>query len=950
MIALLLVVTSQVSPPNQAEAQGPGFMDFNFVFDWSELDFSWLEDFTFEPVPVPIFDKVSVRKECPIIGQTTGPDGGTRPGGDRKYCETATINMCNYKNIENGAPFKVYADSANKQGTPSDWVIQNGWLDVELSFTKGTAGTRTVTPGGRKRNVMNVIYDGNCGVKVTSQYQGDSSNYKRAYATLSSFGFVRGPAGPQSEVTVTAVPDKIKLGGTLTNNLTLITWSAPTSEVCVSEDFDTGGATSGSKLVPVSSTKDIRIICSNTAADTVVEDQTEVNLAGPRIGLTGLEGTSTGGGYDIKGGTFDLTGLTNVQVTAPAQYCKPGVCEGVNRVSRDSITNRWEDGCGVIWNDPTCGYVAPAPAPAPAPETVIDPVFDWGFFNFSDMFFLFKPTPTYAQATEAHGYRPGGDRKYVESPKVNICNIKPDLQNGDSFFIYGDSALNGTRSSWSDSNYYMDIKFEFTKGAGGVREYVKGGDKRNHFKAYYDGNCMTYFSSQYQGESSNYKDAYATYSKVGFNRTVEGDIDPATAKTGQVTVTVENVTELAPTVAIAADPTTIVSGQSTTISWESENATTCSGTNFNTAGALDGSVVVPITMPAGGTQLFSVMCSGPAGNTSQSVNVNVTQAPLTAVVADLRATRASITYGDNTRLEWSSQNATTCVGTGFDTEGLTAGSKTVVPSETTTYRVTCSAGANSAVDDATVTVADLPEPPIFSDCVFNGSIITHGSSVTAWEALSVPNGQTCSSETRTCNNEVLSGGFQFGSCTVGDPDDPTDPPVPPVPPGDCLFNGNLVTSGSSVTAYQAPSVDYDTGSCSTQERICTDGNLSGSYVFNSCVVDGPIPTDFLCSKDNNTWLPCTGVFTLSTRKTPMYVKADNDVENWYQCGDTTKTRATFTGLNDQPRSAKATFNYIVPVTAANQVQDMSFCLNAVNTPDIQKTFKIKLLDFGFNET
>ena len=57
------------------------------------------------------------------------------------------------------------------------------------------------------------------------------------------------------------------------------------------------------------------------------------------------------------------------------------------------------------------------------------------------------------------------------------------------------------------------------------------------------------------------------------------------------------------------------------------------------------------------------------------------------------------------------------------------------------------------------------------------------------------------------------------------------------PPANCTFNGSPVNHGSSVTAYQTATVPFGQ-SCVSQSCICTDGTLSGSYAYSSCVV-GP---------------------------------------------------------------------------------------------------------------
>lgn len=117
-------------------------------------------------------------------------------------------------------------------------------------------------------------------------------------------------------------------------------------------------------------------------------------------------------------------------------------------------------------------------------------------------------------------------------------------------------------------------------------------------------------------------------------------------------------------------------------------------------------------------------------------------------------------------------------------------------------------------------------------CSFNGQTILSGSSVKAYASSQVPYGQTCSSENRVCTNGVLSGSNTNATCTVG--------PKPPVvtPPKSCTFNGKTVAHGSSVQAYKSSSVGYGQ-SCQAETRTCNDGVLSGSNTAASCVVDGP---------------------------------------------------------------------------------------------------------------
>lgn len=101
----------------------------------------------------------------------------------------------------------------------------------------------------------------------------------------------------------------------------------------------------------------------------------------------------------------------------------------------------------------------------------------------------------------------------------------------------------------------------------------------------------------------------------------------------------------------------------------------------------------------------------------------------------------------------------------------------------------------------------------------------NGQSITAYESSSVAYGQTCTSETRTCNNEALSGSYTYSSCSVQGA-------------ASCTFNGQTIPSGGSVTAYQTSTVTYG-NTCTSETRACNNGALSGSYAYSTCSVGAP---------------------------------------------------------------------------------------------------------------
>ena len=66
----------------------------------------------------------------------------------------------------------------------------------------------------------------------------------------------------------------------------------------------------------------------------------------------------------------------------------------------------------------------------------------------------------------------------------------------------------------------------------------------------------------------------------------------------------------------------------------------------------------------------------------------------------------------------------------------------------------------------TFTVGGASSGGSAGSCTFNGKTIASGSSVTAYLASSVPSGQSCQSQTRTCSSGTLSGTYAYASCSV----------------------------------------------------------------------------------------------------------------------------------------------------------------------------------------
>lgn len=204
--------------------------------------------------------------------------------------------------------------------------------------------------------------------------------------------------------------------------------------------------------------------------------------------------------------------------------------------------------------------------------------------------------------------------------------------------------------------------------------------------------------------------ATTTYTIVCTNNTTANNGVTANAT---VSVIPANTAQPAPTAFLTVSPATIVSGGSTTLSWNSTNATSCTGSGFSTGNATNGSLMVTPSA----TAIYSIVCTNSAtsNNTSYAnATVSVTPAntasspPPATLTVSLIASPTSITAGNTATLSWNSTNALSCAGTNFSTNTGTTGLISVAPVVTTLYSITCVNTAltnNSTTANATITVS-----------------------------------------------------------------------------------------------------------------------------------------------------------------------------------------------------------------------------------------------------
>jgi Calx-beta domain len=162
-----------------------------------------------------------------------------------------------------------------------------------------------------------------------------------------------------------------------------------------------------------------------------------------------------------------------------------------------------------------------------------------------------------------------------------------------------------------------------------------------------------------------------------------------------------------PTVTLSANPTSITSGGSSTLTWNSTNATGCTATGA-WAGA-QGSSGSRTTGALAATSTYTLSCSGSGGTASALKTITVISAapaPTPTPTVTLNASPASVTIGNSSTLTWSSTNATSCTATGAwagakTTSGSLATGGLTTP---TTYSITCNGSGGAASASVTITI------------------------------------------------------------------------------------------------------------------------------------------------------------------------------------------------------------------------------------------------------
>jgi hypothetical protein len=285
-----------------------------------------------------------------------------------------------------------------------------------------------------------------------------------------------------------------------------------------------------------------------------------------------------------------------------------------------------------------------------------------------------------------------------------------------------------------------------------------------------------------------------------------------------------------PSVTLTADPGTINSGSSSTLSWTSADVTSCSAP-WTSATSTSGTQSVSPTS----TTSYTISCSGSYGNASSTATVTVNTGGggggITPTLT-LTANPTTISTGATSTLTWASTYVTACSAP-WTSSTSTSGNFVVSPATTTSYSMQCTGSYGNVSATTTVTVNPVvPETPTVT-LTANPDTITPGATSTlTW----------VSNNTTACSAPWTSATSTSGSFDVA-PQTTTAYTI------NCSNGTQTATSTATVTVSTPPVVTPPTvtggGGCGPQG--CVPGSMGGGrgYVPVPTVLGASLSCDYL---------------------------------------------------------------------------------------------------------
>ncbi len=186
---------------------------------------------------------------------------------------------------------------------------------------------------------------------------------------------------------------------------------------------------------------------------------------------------------------------------------------------------------------------------------------------------------------------------------------------------------------------------------------------------------------------------------------------------------------LVPSTGVCLGSSTVAVGGSTTLTWSTINATSCTASG-SWSGALAASGSQTVTVTTAGTNQYILTCTNAAA-ASGSNSINLTA--VAPAVPTLTLSTTSITLGQSATITWSSSTATSCTASGSWSGPLPpSGSQVLTPVGvgSDTYALVCSNALGTATAVPVTLAVAAPPAPAAPTLTLAATSITVGNSTT----------------------------------------------------------------------------------------------------------------------------------------------------------------------------------------------------------------------------
>lgn len=275
----------------------------------------------------------------------------------------------------------------------------------------------------------------------------------------------------------------------------------------------------------------------------------------------------------------------------------------------------------------------------------------------------------------------------------------------------------------------------------------------------------------------------------------------------------------APTISFSANPTSVISGGSSQLTWSVTNVASCTSSG-GWSGRRDAAGTTS-TGSLSATTTFALSCSSAGGTSQASVTVTVLPPPGITITATPRIVRTGVT----SQLTWAVTDATSCEASfGWSGARPLSGTETVGPfTQDTTFTLICTGATGTAVASASVEFRAGANAPPTADADQNQTVFSTSTVVLGGANSSDDNGTVGFAWTQTAGPTV----------TLSDPGVQNPTFIAPTVAVDTVLTFSLTTTDDE-GAFSAP----DTVNVTVQP-VPAIATIRGSVNYEN-IVFGPV--------------------------------------------------------------------------------------------------------------